>query len=136
MMEFVSWKGLSHILWTNKSHVPNHQPVYVFPPKLSKNPTMANGKQFIYIYIMMISSLYRYHLYIYILLLYIIKNVPNHQLRSPHRWDGSPASAATATAPAGRRSPGRRSPKRLGRVDGWDGMRYLRYIKYGYIYME
>ena len=21
------WKGLSHILWKNKSHVPNHQPV-------------------------------------------------------------------------------------------------------------
>jgi hypothetical protein len=21
------WEGLSHILWKNKSHVPNHQPV-------------------------------------------------------------------------------------------------------------
>ena len=24
--EFVSWEGLSHILWKNKSHVRNHQP--------------------------------------------------------------------------------------------------------------
>ena len=25
MMDFVSWEGLSHILWKNKIHVPNHQ---------------------------------------------------------------------------------------------------------------
>ena len=27
--EFVSWEGLSHILWKNKSHVWNHQPVII-----------------------------------------------------------------------------------------------------------
>jgi hypothetical protein len=49
------WEWLSHILWKNKSHVPNHQPVYVYlcdnrnhnPPNMGRrtNPAKLNKKR-------------------------------------------------------------------------------------------